>query len=117
MCVCMYVCVFAYVCECACVCVCVFANVCECACVCMCVCLHMCVNVHVYVCVCVFICVCECACVCVCLCVLLLLFPAETKLSTTGCRRSFIPALFYPVLFVSSILEATKTKPTVKGFQ
>ena len=47
--VCMYVCMYVYVC----VCMCMYVYVCVCVCMCMCV----------YVCVCVCVCVCMCVCV------------------------------------------------------
>ena len=89
-CVCVHVCVRAWVRACACVCVCVYMYVCicvyewvcTCLCVsvcvsvfvCVCLCVHVCMHVHVYVyvCICVYEWVCTCVrvrvCACVCMC-------------------------------------------------
>jgi len=49
--VCMYVCMYVYVCLCTYVCVCVCMYVCMCVCVCTYICMLVCMYVYMYVCV------------------------------------------------------------------
>ena len=69
-CVCMHICVYAYMCVCIYVCICVCVYMCVCIYVCICVCVYMCVCIYVYVCmyVCMYVCVYVCMCVCMYVC-------------------------------------------------